>query len=109
MSRLRAGRPRGQESPSSAALRFAASARVAAHRGEHAQALELAQRAVELAEPSDLLNLRARVWLALAEVQRAQAPRRRRDAAVAAALRLYERKGNVAAAARLRAPGRVVS
>ena len=61
-----------------AARPFAVSARVAAHRGEHAQALELAQRAVELAEPSDLLNLRARVWLALAEVQRTQAPRRRR-------------------------------
>ena len=85
-----------------AALRFAVSARVAAHRGEHAQALELAQRAVELAEPSDMLNLRARVWLALADVQRHAGAEAEARAAVAAALDLYEQKGNVAAAAGLR-------
>jgi tetratricopeptide (TPR) repeat protein len=82
--------------------RFAASARVAAHRGEHAQALELAQRGVGLAERSDLLNLRARVWLALAEVQRTVGAEADARTAVAAALDLYEQKGNVAAAAIVR-------
>jgi DNA-binding SARP family transcriptional activator len=79
---------------------LAGRARLAAHRGELAEALALARRAVELAEPTDMLNHRATIWLALAEVQRAanELP----DAAVAEALRLYEAKGNVTAAAALR-------
>ena len=57
--------------------RLAASARVAAHRGEPDHALELARRAVELADPSDWLNETARAWLALAEVQRVNGNQRR--------------------------------
>jgi tetratricopeptide (TPR) repeat protein len=87
--------------------RYAVSARVAAHRGEHAQALELAQRGVELAEPSDTLNLRARVWLALAEVRRRAGAEAEARTAAAAALELYEQKGNVAAAAHVRAAASV--
>jgi DNA-binding SARP family transcriptional activator len=80
---------------------LAGRARVAAHRGDLADALGLARRGVEAAERSDMLNHRALAWLALAEVQRAagESP----DAAVSEALRLYETKGNVAAAAQLRA------
>ena len=85
-----------------AVFRLAARGRLAAHRGEMAEALELASRAVELAERSDWLNYRARAWLALAEVQRASG--QNAEAAVAAALRLYEAKGNVAAIARLSRP-----
>ena len=54
-----------------AVLRLAARGRLAAQRGEIAEGLELARRAVELAERSDWLNYRACAWLALAEVQRA--------------------------------------
>jgi DNA-binding SARP family transcriptional activator len=88
-------------STGTAVHRLAAEARLAAHRGRLAEALTLAQRAVECAEPTDNLNLRARIWLALAEVQRAGGAEA--AAAVAAAIRLYEAKGNVAAVARLRA------
>jgi tetratricopeptide (TPR) repeat protein len=87
----------------SAVLRLAAQARIASHRGESAEPLRLAQRAVELAEGSDFLNHRARVWLALAEVQRRNGETAEAGAAAAAALRLYQTKGNVAAAARLQA------
>ncbi len=86
-----------------AVLRLAAVARLAAHRGEHAEALRLAQCAVELAEDSEYLNSRARVWLTLAEVQRANGQTVEANTAVARALELYEQKGNIAAAARLRA------
>ena len=68
---------------STATFRLAAEARLAAHRGELAEALTLAQRAVERAERSDMLNLRARAWLALAEVQRARGATAEADAAVA--------------------------
>jgi hypothetical protein len=83
-------------------LRLAAEARLAGHRGEHTEAVRRAQRAVELAERSDRLNLKARVWLVLSEVQHGSGQHENGDAAVAEALRLYEKKGNVAAAARLR-------
>jgi tetratricopeptide (TPR) repeat protein len=86
-----------------AVLRLAARARLNAHRGELAQALTLARRAVEFTEGTDLLDLRAQTWLALAEVQRTRGATAEADAAVAAALRLYDTKGNVAAAGRLRA------
>jgi tetratricopeptide (TPR) repeat protein len=84
-----------------AVLGLAGRARVAGHRGSLAEAVALARRGVELAEQSDLLNLRARAWLALAEVQRRQGTSAETDRAVAAALRLYQAKGNVAAAARI--------
>ena len=55
------------------------------------------------------LDHRARVWLALAEVQRADGDGPEADAAVAEAIRLYEAKGNVAAAAAVRAGGPAAS
>jgi hypothetical protein len=51
-----------------------------------------------------MLNLRPRMWLALADVLRRSGDDAEADAAVESALALYERKGNVVAAARLRAP-----
>jgi tetratricopeptide (TPR) repeat protein len=84
-------------------LRLAVRARLAAHRGELAEGVAIAERAVRRVEASDLLNLSAGVWLALAEVQRAAGAVAAADAAVAEAIRLYEQKGNVAAVAQLRA------
>jgi DNA-binding SARP family transcriptional activator len=83
-------------------LRLAARGRVAAHRGELAEARRLAMESVEIAERGGRLNDRARVWLALADVQRANGRESDARTAVARALELYERKGNVVAAARLR-------
>jgi len=86
-----------------AVLALAARARLTAHRGDPAEALGLAQHAVELADQSDMLNLRGRLWAACAEVHRAAGRHVEADAAFATAVRLYEAKGNVAAAASLRA------
>jgi class 3 adenylate cyclase/tetratricopeptide (TPR) repeat protein len=83
-------------------LRLAARARVAAQAGEHTEAVELARKGVELAPSFNSLNGEARAWHALAQVQRAAGNEAEADAAVARALELYERKGNIAAAARLR-------
>jgi hypothetical protein len=82
------------------AHRFAGEARLAAHRGELDAAATLAHRAVEVLRGTDLLGLRAKIWLALAEVQRAAGAST--HTAVASALALYEQKGNVADAERLR-------
>jgi DNA-binding SARP family transcriptional activator len=84
--------------------RLAARARLAAHAGNHAEAVELARTAVELAALAGSPNLQARIWLALAEVQRAAGNHAKADDAVAQALGLYERNGNIVAAARVRAP-----
>jgi len=46
------------------------------------------------------------MWLALAEVQRAAGNEAEADQAVERALELYDRKGNIAAAARVRAAAR---
>jgi tetratricopeptide (TPR) repeat protein len=83
-------------------FRFAARGRLAAQRGQTTEAAELAQRAVEVADRSAWLNSRARVWLALAEVLRAGGRASEAGAALATALALYERKGNVTAAAHAR-------
>jgi tetratricopeptide (TPR) repeat protein len=95
------GRSVSTTRPHTAAFRLAGEARVAAHRSRSEEALALARRGIASAETGDNLNFRARTWLALAEVQRAagESP----VAAVAEALRLYEEKGNVAAAEQLRA------
>jgi tetratricopeptide (TPR) repeat protein len=85
-----------------AVFRLAVSARLAAHDGRVDEAVALAERAVEISDRSDRLNHRAKVWLALSEVRRAAGDRAEADAALAAALRLYDEKGNVAAAGRLR-------
>lgn len=84
-------------------LRLAAEARLVGHRGEDAEAVRRALLAVELAEQSDRLNLRARVWLALSQVHRGNGQTAEAAEAAAAALRLYEAKGNIAAAAHLSA------
>jgi class 3 adenylate cyclase/predicted ATPase len=83
--------------------RLAARARLAAHAGRHAEAVELAQAAVELAPAFGQPNSEARVWLALGEVQRAAGSYAEADEAVERALELYDRKGNIAAATRVRA------
>jgi class 3 adenylate cyclase/tetratricopeptide (TPR) repeat protein len=87
--------------------RLGARARIAAHAGRHAQAVELAAAAVELAAAAgrSFSYSQTRVWLALAEVQRTAGNPDEADAAVRHALELYDRKGNIAAAARVRAAG----
>jgi hypothetical protein len=77
-------------------------ARMAAHRGEHADALARIGDVVERAEHGGHLTVRGQAQVALAEVQRAAGNDAEADAAVARALALYEQKGNVAAAERLR-------
>ena len=85
------------------ALHIAGRARLAAHRGEHAEALRLGRLAVDLAENGGFAELKALVWLTLAAVQRATGQTVEAGAAIARALEFYEQKGNIAAAARLRA------
>jgi hypothetical protein len=65
-------------------------------------ALELVRRAVDGVEQTGSPSHRARVSLEAAEVERAAGHTAEADAAVARALELYQVKGNVAAAARLR-------
>jgi DNA-binding SARP family transcriptional activator len=83
-------------------LRFVARARLAAHRGESAEALELARRAIELVDRTDFLNLRALTRVSLAAVQRSAGLYAEADAAVADAVANYVAKGNVSDAAPLR-------
>jgi tetratricopeptide (TPR) repeat protein len=71
-----------------------------AERGDHRAAEALARQAVDLA-PSEMLNLRADLLVELAEVLRIANHRRAARDAVDEAARLYERKGNIAAARRL--------
>jgi DNA-binding SARP family transcriptional activator len=92
-----------------AVTRLAAQALVTAHHGDHDEATRLAHRAVELCEPTDCLELRPRLWVAFADVQRAVGQMTEADAAVSRALELYEQKGNIAAASRLRAAYSVAS
>jgi hypothetical protein len=90
------------QSPS-APVGLAAEARLAARRGELVAAVTLAERAVALADTKDRPDMRARIWLALAEVRRAAGQAAEADAATARAIELYEWKGNIAGAARVRA------
>jgi class 3 adenylate cyclase/tetratricopeptide (TPR) repeat protein len=85
------------------AWRLVGEARVAAHRGDHLDAAARIRRAVEVINGTDGLNQRARASLALAEVQRAAGQDAEADATLATALELYEQKGNLAAAERVRA------
>jgi tetratricopeptide (TPR) repeat protein len=100
---LRATPPPRRDTPG-LGLWFAARARLALHRGELAEAVALARRAVGIDERTDYLNRRADAWLSLAEVLRARGEVSEADSAVRAAVGLYEQKGNVAAAAALAAP-----
>jgi DNA-binding SARP family transcriptional activator len=83
-------------------IRPAAMARVMAHRGDLGDALALARRAIETADATQVWQSRPRVWLALAEVLRKSDRRVEADAAIKTAIGLYEQKGNVTAAARVR-------
>ena len=80
-------------------LRLACRARIAAHGGRHDEAASLVRLALEESDQSDLLNRRARIWCAAADVHRAGGREDEAEAAVARALELYEQKGNVAGAA----------
>jgi class 3 adenylate cyclase/tetratricopeptide (TPR) repeat protein len=86
-----------------ATMRRAVEARLTAHDGRAADALKLAEDALTGAETLGVPNDEAGVWLALAEVRRAAGLGVEADAAVTAAIELYEQKGNIAAAARVRA------
>jgi len=77
-------------------------ARLAAHLGEHADALALIGPVVERAERAGFLTMRGHVQATLAEVYRAAGELAEADAAAARAIALYEQKGNVAAAERVR-------
>jgi tetratricopeptide (TPR) repeat protein len=78
-------------------------ARVLARRGQLGEAEHVARDAVTTAERTDWLNWHGDVLLDLAEVLRAAGKPDEAHAAVEAALRLYEQKGNVVSAASARA------
>jgi hypothetical protein len=83
--------------------RLAVEARLAAHHGLLDEAVWLAEQAVAALDPDDYADLVTRVWLALAEVQRAAGNAARSTEVTAMAIERFERKGNVAAAALVRA------
>jgi class 3 adenylate cyclase/tetratricopeptide (TPR) repeat protein len=76
-------------------------AKILARAGSIEEAERLAREATEMAAGTDYLNLRAKALADLAEVLRIAGRPEESAAAVQEATRLYERKGNVAAAARL--------
>ena len=78
-------------------------AKVLARRGEAHEAERLAREGVELAEPTDFLNVRATALLDLAEVLLAGGRTDEAASVVAAATTLFEQKGNVVGRARARA------
>jgi len=78
-------------------------AKLLARTGDRERAQSLALGAVELAERTDALNLRARVRLDLAEVLRLAGQEREAAAAVDRARSEYEQKGNRSALERLSA------
>ena len=84
--------------------RFAVQARLAAHEGRLDEAIALGERAVERAETLPYnLERRAGIWASLATVLDISGRSSAAESARATAFELYERKGNIAAAARLRA------
>jgi tetratricopeptide (TPR) repeat protein len=91
------------DSGSQSAVRSAVRARVAAHRGRHAEASALAAQAIEAAERREQIGLQARMWVTMASVRRAAGDEEGADAATARALELFEQIGSDAAAAMLRA------
>jgi class 3 adenylate cyclase/tetratricopeptide (TPR) repeat protein len=80
----------------------AAAARALAADGDPDRAARLAREAVELSEPTDMLNLRADALLDLADTATRLGRPEEAAAAAARALPLYERKGNQVAAAAVR-------
>jgi class 3 adenylate cyclase len=81
----------------------AARARVLARRGLFEEGETLARRAVGIVEQTDAVSQHASVLIALAEVLHLQGRDAEADTVLDEALRLYEAKGNVAAAALARA------
>jgi tetratricopeptide (TPR) repeat protein len=80
-----------------------ARARVLAARDEFDEAIALAREAVAMVEPTDWLNTRGDLLLALAEVARRAGATEEAPRATDEAARLYEQKGNVVAARKARA------
>jgi DNA-binding SARP family transcriptional activator len=95
----------GQDS--AAASRSLLAARLAAHRGDVDEALEIALAGVEQSQGSDSPDARADPLVTLAEVLRVAGRHDEADEAIAQAIEIYEAKGNVAAAGALR--GRVTA
>jgi len=79
-----------------------ARSKLAALRGETSAAEEFARRAVDRAEKGDELNARASALVRLADALELGERRDEESAALHDALLLYERKGNVVAAERVR-------
>jgi class 3 adenylate cyclase/tetratricopeptide (TPR) repeat protein len=77
---------------------LAAEARLAAHDARAADAHDFARRAVDLADRTDALNVRAGAWLALGEALKLEGNDAGADDAVRTAVRIYEAKGNGVAA-----------
>jgi len=77
-------------------------ARVLASRGDFAAASDAAQEAVARAAAGDCVELKADAYRALAEVRQASGRSEDAEAALQEALRLYEEKGNLIAAERVR-------
>ena len=89
-----------------APYRFAVQARLAAHDGRLDEAIALGERAVEGAETRPYnLERRASMWASLATVLDTAGRSSAAESARTTALELYERKGNIAAAGRLRVAG----
>ena len=78
-------------------------AKLLAHRGSPAEAEALAREATTQATRTEDIELQARAFTDLAEVLRLARRPQESMAALESALRLHERKGNVAAAASARA------
>ncbi len=78
-------------------------AKVLARRGKTEEAEQLAREGVDLAGPTDFLNVRATALLDLAEVMLADGRADEAAVVVAAAAALFEQKGNVVGLARSRA------
>ena len=75
-----------------------AEAKVLASRGRFAEAEAAVREAVDVADATDGLNMRAAAWLALGEVLQGSGRTADARAAIETAVRLYEQKGNLAAA-----------
>lgn len=91
------------DSGSQSAVRLAIRARLAARDGRHTEAASFATRAIEGTKGRDNVGLEARMWANLAEVRLAAGDEEGADAATVNARELFERIGNVAGAAMLRA------
>jgi tetratricopeptide (TPR) repeat protein len=77
---------------------LATEARLAANAGRGTEAHDFARRAVQLADRTDALNVRAGAWLALAEAMRLEGNEPDADEAARTAVQIYEAKGNRVAA-----------